>query len=68
MKHTDESDLAKDTHLSFKIMELSENILNDRIGEMEETMKETKLVEDVDMTKATLEPLKSTITEPMFSS
>lgn len=68
MKQTDESDLAKDTHLSFKIAELSQNILNKRVGEIEEITKETKRVEEVDTTKPTLEPSKSTLTELLFSS
>lgn len=68
MKQTDESDLAKDTHLSFKIMELSHTMLNERVGEIEEIMRETKRVKEVDTKKAALEPSKSTIAEPLFSS
>lgn len=67
MKQTDESDLARDTHLSFKIIELSQNILNERVGETEMS-KETKRVKEVDMKKATLDPSKSNIAEPLFSS
>lgn len=68
MKQTDESDLGKDTHLSFKIMELSQNMLTQRVGEIEEITTETKRVEEVDSKKTTVEPSKSTIAEPLFSS
>lgn len=66
MKQADESDLAKDTHLSFKIIELSQNMLNERVGEIEEMVVETKRVEEVKTRKPDLEP-KSTIAEALFS-
>ncbi|XP_026317644.1 WW domain-containing oxidoreductase-like isoform X2 [Hyposmocoma kahamanoa] len=66
MKQADESDLAKDSHLSFKIIELSQNMLNERVGEIEEMVVETKRVEDVKTRKPDLEP-KSTIAEALFS-
>lgn len=66
MEQTDESDLARDTHLSFKIAELSQNIIHERVGKLEEMIIETKPVKEQDTTKTPLES-KSTIAEPLFS-
>lgn len=68
MKQTHESDLANNTHLSFKIAELSQNILNERVSEIEEIKQDTKRLEELDTKKAILKPSKSTIVEPLFSS
>ncbi|XP_049869142.1 WW domain-containing oxidoreductase-like isoform X2 [Pectinophora gossypiella] len=78
LKDSDESELAKNTHLAFRVIELSREIIRERIAIPEESLLTPKKVEYIekpvtttiepDQDKSAPEPAKSSVRETVLNT